>query len=239
MCCYMKRGAFIFLLIHGFVSFVYAQKQQLEAVDLGLSVNWANMNVGAKSPEEYGNYFAWGEIEEKRYYYEYISSKHIDVNVEGVGTLGASSVSSAVTKYSKMDRKTVLDNEDDCANRIMGSKWNVPTKEQMQELIDNCEWTYIIKNGTSGILVKSKVNGNSIFLPLAGYKTGHRTKGTIRQYCSTEAFYWTSSLNYDESVDSKKSNVLQAHALYMKSTSHTLMPFHRANGCVVRAVCKK
>lgn len=215
----------------------YAQKQKLEAVDLGLSVKWANMNVGASSPTEYGGYYAWGEVQEKRFYYFIISSQHIKVKIEGNGDIKNSTAANEILKYSNADNKIILDLEDDVANKTFGKTWRIPTVAQMQELIDKCDWTATTVNGSKGFLVKSRVNSNSIFLPLAGYKTGHETKGSIREYCSTQAYYWTSSLV--ENADALNSHALFIHKTELKGDvgGFSLMPFHRTNGCVVRPVC--
>lgn len=123
-------------------------------VDLGLPSGtlWATCNVGANSPEEYGDYFAWGEIEPKETYtwdnYKW-------------GT------ESNITKYNSTDGKTVLDLTDDAAHIIMGGDWHMPSATQLVELQDNCTLTWTTQNNISGYLI-SATNGNSIFLPTAG-----------------------------------------------------------------------
>lgn len=129
----------------------------MELVDLGLpsGTMWANMNVGASAPEEYGGYYAWGETETKA---TYTSSNY------KYGT-------SPFTKYNPTDGKVVLEAADDAASVNWSSAYRMPTKEEMQELIDGCNFTVVTQNGVNGFKVTSKINGKSIFLPAAGYVT--------------------------------------------------------------------
>ena len=130
-------------------------------VDLGLPSGtlWATMNVGANSPEEYGDYFAWGETAPKDYYH-WNTYKWCN----GSGT--------TLTKYcynsygSDID-KTELDSEDDAAYVIWGSSWRMPSIEQMRELYEQCTYTWMTRNGVNGYLVTGP-NGNTLFLPAAG-----------------------------------------------------------------------
>ena len=125
-----------------------------EYVDLGLSVKWATFNVGASRPEDYGDYFAWGETEPKEEYtwetYKW-------------GTSGK------LTKYNTTDGKTVLDLDDDAAYVNWGDKWRMPTDAERDELVENCTWTWTTQNSVNGYKVTGP-NGNSIFLPAGGYK---------------------------------------------------------------------
>ena len=118
-------------------------------VDLGLSVKWATCNVGATSPEGYGNYYAWGETTTKAEYFAYNCS-----------TFGKEI--SDISGDAKYDAATVN----------WGGDWRIPTRYEMKELIDNCVWERYVENGVNGYKVTSKVNGNSIFLPEAGQRVG-------------------------------------------------------------------
>ena len=140
------------------------EKVEPEAVDMGLSVKWATFNVGATSPEDYGDYFAWGETEPKETY-SWATYKW--------GT------SSNLTKYNTTDGKTILDPEDDAAQVHWGDKWRMPTKEEIEELIDNCTWTESTENGVKGYVVTSKHTGNSIFFPYSGY-FNHDNSATLQ-----------------------------------------------------------
>jgi hypothetical protein len=138
-----------------------------EAVDLGLSVKWASFNLGATKPEEYGNYYAWGETSTKDYFgadnYKfypngntYTVSKYIVPNENGYNAWGTP------------DYNNVLDLEDDAASVNLGEGWRIPSMDDFQELLDNCSWTPYEFNGVAGYLVKSTINGyqdKSIFLP--------------------------------------------------------------------------
>ena len=149
---------------------------EIEAVDLGLSVKWANMNVGAKTPSGFGSYFAWGETKTKQFFSwnTYTWSK---------------GDSPSLTKYSTLDRKTQLALSDDAARANMGGDWRMPTVDEYEELIDNCKWEWTNKDGVNGYKVTSKKNGNSIFLPI----TGFRFYGDV-QFRAINGIYWTSSL---------------------------------------------
>ena len=100
-----------------------------QAVDLGLSVKWANINVGAESPEDYGNYYAWGETSTKE---TYNWSTYFDTNDGG----------NTFTKYNNEGGKTVLDPEDDAAHVNWGGSWRMPTQAEWWELINCCTWTW-------------------------------------------------------------------------------------------------
>lgn len=154
-----------------------------EYVDLGLpsGIKWAACNVGATAPEEYGCYYSWGETEEKTNY-DWSTYKHC----------GGSN--STMTKYCNksnfgtVDDKTVLDLDDDVAHVEWGGDWRMPTKEEQDELRDNCTWEWTTLNDVAGYRVTGP-NGNSIFLPAAGYRVGKDIgeKGK-------NGYYWSSSL---------------------------------------------
>ncbi len=174
-----------------------------EAVDLGLpsGLKWASFNLGASSPEEYGDYFAWGETEP---YYS-----NLDPLTWKDGKSGGYSWSSYkwcigdyknLTKYCYdsyygfngfTDTKTVLDLEDDAASVILGSGWRMPTDAEWTELRNNCTWTWTTQNGIAGRRVTAR-NGNSIFLPAAGYRSG-----TNLYDAGYDGEYWSSTLYTD------------------------------------------
>ncbi len=119
-----------------------------EWVDLGLSVKWATCNVGASSPSEYGNYYAWGETRTKSTYTE----ENCQTYNKSMGDIAGSS------QY-------------DVARANWGSSWRLPTKAEFEELKNNCTWTWTSQGGHNGYKVTGK-NGNSIFLPAAGWRSG-------------------------------------------------------------------
>ena len=133
------------------------------AVDLGLSVRWATCNIGADSPEDYGDYFAWGETETKD---EYTSSN-------------------SVTYEEEMD-DIAGDADYDAATANWGGSWRMPISDELEELVDNCTWTWTTLNDVNGYLVTGS-NGNSIFLPAAGYRR------TSLRYASSFGYYWSST----------------------------------------------
>ncbi len=116
-----------------------------EYVDLGLSVKWATCNVGATTPEKDGDYFAWGETSPKSSY-----------------------TSQNSTTFGK-DFGDISGNPNyDAARANWGGSWRIPTKAEQDELREKCDWTWTTRNGVNGYVVKSRVNGNSIFLPATG-----------------------------------------------------------------------
>lgn len=147
-------------------------------VDLGLSsgLKWATCNVGANAPEDYGYYFAWGEVEPKTTY-NWDTYKYYD--------------DSNLTKYTSNDSKTVLDPEDDAATANWGGAWRMPTKAEQDELRNNCTWDWTTQNGVKGYKVTGP-NGNSIFLPAAGCVT----EGALGD-AGSYGYYWSSSLYAD------------------------------------------
>jgi uncharacterized protein (TIGR02145 family) len=160
-------------------------------VDLGLSVKWATMNVGATAPEEYGNYYAWGEITTKNDYswstYKYSSDYK---------TLTKYCTNS---DYGTVDNKTTLEAADDAATQNWGGNWRMPTIDEWQELIDNCDWKWTDdynNTGKAGDIVTSKTNGNSIFLPAAGCRLSDELSGA-----GSDDYYWSSSLSTDYPYD--------------------------------------
>lgn len=180
-----------------------------EIVDLGLSVKWRNRNLGATSPEEYGDYYAWGELEP--YYLEghsrdnpcgyWRSGKSAGYDWSSYSLSDGSKMS--LTKYNDdssygvVDNKTVLDPEDDVAREKLGGDWRLPTDQELSELVNNCTWKKTTLNGVKGYKVTSKMSGYTdkwIFLPVAGCR-----QDTHLNNSGSEGFYWTSTLNFNDS----------------------------------------
>lgn len=163
-----------------------------EAIDLGLSVKWASCNLGAIKPEEYGGYYAWGEIDPKTSYswvnYKFrISGDNIDNVVLAKYNTKDS--------YGNVDNIGVLESGDDAASVKLGGKWRIPTDAEWTELRTKCTWTWTDNyNGTG---VKGRIvtasNGNCIFLPAAGNRNG-----TDLLDAGSYGFYWSSSLSTDD-----------------------------------------
>ena len=136
-------------------------------VDLGLSVLWADCNVGAESPEGAGARFAWGETAPKTYYSDY-NYKYMKNYDNMYWWYFKYSVGDEYSEAPFLDGKKRLEFADDAARANWGGKWRTPTKEEFVELFEKCEWTETTVNGVMGFLVTSKVPGytsNSIFLP--------------------------------------------------------------------------
>ena len=118
-----------------------------EFVDLGLTSGtlWATMNVGANSPEEYGDYFAWGETSPKEVY-NWSTYKWCKGSYKTMTKYCTSS------SYGTVDDKTELELEDDAAHVNWGAAWRMPTKEQQDELRNSCTWTWTKKNNVNGLI---------------------------------------------------------------------------------------
>lgn len=161
-----------------------------EWVDLGLPSGtlWATCNVGAETPEEYGDFFAWGETMPKKVYnwgtYSLCN-----------GTYKTLTKYCTASYYGTVDDKTELDPEDDAAYVLWGESWRMPTVEQMRELIDNCNWGWSTQNGVQGHLVTGP-NGYSIFIPAAGY-----INASTHNDAGNAASIWSRSLNSDRTFE--------------------------------------
>ena len=185
-----------------------------QIVDLGLSVLWADRNVGAESPEEYGDYYAWGETETKDTY-SFSNCKWFGYGTENL------------TKYITHEKNGVVDNnlhmdsEDDVAYISLGEKWRTPTEAEFKELLDRCSWEWIGDSENKGGYKVTGPNGNSIYLPSAGGK-GLTDPGYT-------GFYWASDI-----VVSVPNNSTQ---LIIDPGSAKLTTLVRFFGCSVRPVC--
>ncbi len=134
-----------------------------DAVDLGLPSGtlWASWNVGATAPEEYGGYYAWGEIEEKNYY-DWTTYKWCN------GSASKMTKYCTESGYGIVDNKILLEPGDDVAHMMWGDGWRMPTHAEINELYSNCKW----EKSINGYKLTSNSNGNSIILPASGYHYG-------------------------------------------------------------------
>ncbi len=187
-------------------------------VDLGLSVKWATMNVGASSPEDYGDYFAWGETTTKGTY-----NWSTYTLCKGSGsTLTKYNTNSS---YGTVDNKTQLELSDDAARANWGGAWRMPTDAEMTELREQCTWSWTTQNGVNGYKVTSKKSGytnNSIFLPAAGYRNG-----SSLIYAGSSGNYWSSSLDTDNPGDAWNVNFDSGHVYrdsYSRDYGHSVRP---------------
>ena len=186
----------------------------VEAVDLGLSVKWATCNIGAETPEEYGAYFAWGEI---------VPNKHFSATAYRFfgGSVGAS-----MTKYNATDGLVTLEASDDAAAKHWGGTWRIPTAAELTELKDLCVWAFVTTiNGVKGYEVTGP-NGNMIFLPLAG-----TMQGDVLSSAGFTGYYWSNSLDV--------AHMSTATAIVL-SDNHgaDLINQLRATGISIRPVCQ-
>ncbi len=154
----MKRICFLLLVCMLAVHAVDAQKRRKpkrgtvnghEYVDLGLSVKWATCNMGASSPFDYGDYYAWGELQPKETYFE----------------------KNCITYRQRM-YKIGSDKKYDAARAKWGGSWRLPSKREIKDLVKKCKWEQITHNGRKVFKVTGP-NGNSIFLPTSGYRYGN------------------------------------------------------------------
>ena len=155
-----------------------------KAVDLGLPSGtlWADRNVGADTPEAYGDYFAWGEVFPKK---EYNWKTYKWCN----GSENALTKYCTISSYGIVDGKTIPDLEDDAAYVNMGAEWRMPTTEEQQELYNYCTWIWTTIEGVNGYKLIGP-NGNFLFLPVAGYRYDCEL-----DYAGSLGFYWSSTLN--------------------------------------------
>lgn len=173
-----------------------------EWVDLGLSVLWATCNVGASSPSDYGNYYAWGETKTKSSY-----------------TKGNSKTDNVVMPDISGEPKY------DAATANWGEGWRMPTDEELVELIDKCDWQWTTQGGHNGYKVTGP-NGNSIFLPAAGWRYG-----TSLNLAGDNGYCWSST--------PLGSNTLYAYSLYFGSGYRNVGWGNRYGGRSVRPVSDK
>ena len=230
------------LMADGNTHIIDMSPEGAEAIDMGLpsGTKWANMNVGANNPEEYGLFFAWGETtgydsdtSDGRIFewaqYKWLSeggSSWTQVNKYQINDNRISACWYDNEGKYIGDNKVMLEMEDDAAMAHWGMKWRIPTYAEMEELADFCNVNWMTKNGVNGLEFTSKINGNSIFLPAAGY----RNDNLVNNIGSNGA-YWTSTL--------RSTDTLFAGCLNLSSTG-VEMPYNdRFNGCSIRPVLRK
>ena len=192
-----------------------AKNMTATAVDLGLSVKWADMNVGAGRPEDYGSYFAWGETAPKR---EYTWNTY--TWCEGSNTTMTKYCTDS--SYGIEDYLSTLEAADDAAHENWGGAWRMPTESELDELLSNCTWKWVTQDGVNGQLVTGP-NGNSIFLPATGWidKLARANAGSYGCY-------------YSSALSSERSD--RARAMYISNGGSGLYDTSRISGYAVRPV---
>ena len=184
-------------------------------IDLGLpsGIKWATCNVGASSPEDYGNYYAWGETSTKSSY-NYDNSTTYGKEMSDIG--GNASY--------------------DVARKQWGSTWRLPTEAECRELRVNCTCDWAAQNGVYGFKLTSKVNGQSIFLPAAGYRSG-----TSLDNASSRGYYWSSTPSASDTYDAYYLHLYNfslddSEPDYVKSASFYVITYLRSKGISIRPV---
>ena len=197
-----------------FTTYARTFHEGYEYVDLGLSVKWATCNVGAESPSQMGDYFAFGEVEPKTNYtwdtYKWCTSEN--------NTL------IALTKYYKSitGSPIKLSVEDDAARANWGGEWRMPTSSEIDELHKYCTWELT----SNGYKVRSSKNGNYIFLPAGGCMNG-----TSPFKLGEHGYYWSSGIVNDSPK--------LTHVIYFNTDSHYSSQLSREKGALVRPVYPK
>jgi len=154
------------------------KEKEKKAIDLGLSVLWADSNLYVDMDMGKGGKFSWGDVE-KRTYFRYIDAK---LNKKSVYDLN---------KIIGKDDLSICGNEKyDAARNLWGDNWRLPQKHEIEELIQQCEWEWTVINGISGYNIKGK-SGNSIFLPITGELVADKSNSPL------SGFYWTGNANSD------------------------------------------
>ena len=211
----------------------------MEYVDLGLpsGLKWAKCNLGASKPSDYGDYYAWGEIEVKNKwaiweFYKWMQAgqsdwKYITKYTIADGETGAIWYDSSGNFIG--DNKTVLDAADDAATQQLGSPWRMPTVDEITELLDKCTWTWTTQDGVNGYQVDGP-NGNAIFLPAAGYRSGSALGSA-----GSRGFYLSNSHSSHSSYSSSRNDVVFRIYFYSNG-QHSMDTYLRCLGFSVRPV---
>lgn len=175
-----------------------------KGVDLGLSVKWAPVNVGAEKMGDFGSYFQWGDpvgygsdVSDGKYFGWSDLDRNICYKWSSAPSMYSLTKYCTDAKYGEVDNKTLLDPKDDAASVNWGEIWRMPTSAEWQELFDNCNSYWDTVNGVDGYVFQSKVPGftdASIFLPACGLRDGDKYEPSNHDY-SRQGFYWASDLS--------------------------------------------
>lgn len=168
-------------------------------VDIGLSVKWATCNVGAKTPGELGQYFAWGDTKTKETFSQ-----------------------DSYTLGERANLAELNGSQYDTATAIWGNGWRMPTMIEMDELLEKCKWMWAKQNGNFGFKVTGP-NGNSIFLPCSHIQMADREEDEF-----DEAFYWTSTKEDGISEDKENTAVsMSVNFTFFRSNPYADRDFTR------------
>ncbi|MBP5715688.1 MAG: hypothetical protein J6W69_01075, partial [Bacteroidales bacterium] len=193
-------------------------------VDLGLpsSLLWATMNVGASKPEEYGDYFAWGETESKEDY-SWQTYKYCNGTQETLTKYVPQEMAESFGYEGYYDTLSVLELADDAAHINWGVGWKTPSDAEWQEIFNACTYEAINEDGVIGAKLISSYNGKSIFFSFAGFMTG-----TNWQEETLESYYWGTGVRRNWPVNVSQA-VFQNGSTYVTTS-------YRNIGLPVRAV---
>lgn len=223
-----------------------------EYIDLGLpsGLKWATCNVGASKPEEYGDYYAWGETETKdsytldtyKFYTETTETIPAHKDVDGLDVPEKTETFRGYTKYvywdfngykGFYDHKMTLEPEDDVAHVNWGGDWRMPNIDDINELRDNCSCTLVSLNNVNGYKVTGP-NGRWIFFPIANF-----IKGSYVEY-DNHCMYWTSDRfeNAGNTDNAYFLNLLDGYIEYRLDFYYCYCFPYRSSGLPVRPVCQ-
>ena len=163
---------------------------EMEFVDLGLGVLWATCNLGADNPSDYGDYYAWAEIETKDYY-NWSSYRYFSTASEFRAYVDKYTTDGSVGFLLKADNLDRLEDMDDVASVLSGGEWHMPTAQDFEELRKNCSWETVTVKGVKGLEIKSNVPGykdKKIFIPFAGCMIDGQAEGLGQKY-----YLWSST----------------------------------------------
>ena len=197
----------------------------IQMVDLGLSVKWASCNIGANRPEEYGDYFAWGETETKQ---EFSWSNYRFCSYDekrGTKTLLKYNNSS---NNGTVENKTVLDLDDDIAHQVLGGTWRMPTVKEFNELKYHCLWNWTKIREIYGFKIyreEKEFSDRYIFLPAAGF-----IDNNILNSAGSFGAYWSKSLEQNYPIG--------AYYLYLNQEKLGITDYYRRCGQSIRPVCQ-
>ena len=205
-------------------------------VDLGLPSGtlWATCNVGADTPEGYGNYFAWGETEPKEIYdwstYRYSNGDYDQLTKYSVLFHAYGDVYENYGYNGFLDSLRIMQPSDDAATVNWGEGWRTPTEGESRELFHQCSHTWETHDGVNGLLITG-TNGNSIFLPAGG------VQGVLSGNVGIDEFnqvghsgqYWTNSIDWDYPYFGSE--------FYFPYGNDGMSRSERCNGLLVRPVC--
>lgn len=210
------------------------EKEDSGFTDLGLSVKWATFNLGATNADKYGLYYQWGDT--KGYERLFRAGKYFNLkNKDGKSFYKwYDATKNVLSKYNTkdvdgtVDGKLQIEADDDAAVAALGGTWRIPTAAEWEELLDpsNCTWTWGNDGRCSGFYVKSKKNGNSIFLPLPGYRENDDPVVGLEEF----GYYWSSTLVPEDSWCVK--------SMIISKDWYGMEADYRYYGQSIRPVCK-